>query len=85
MLNDFAFADLLFARAATFTIASCEIFLIPEYLKKYEIDSELRSKAKPIFTIYQIIWCMVVTILAMLPSASVAAYIDIAVMYGFTL
>jgi len=32
-----------------------------------------------------VVWCVVVTILVLLPSASPAAYINILIMYGFTL
>ena len=85
LLNDFSFIGLLFAGAGTLTFSFYEIFFIPEYLKKLEIGSQVRNKAKTIFTLYHIVWCVVVTILVMLPSASMAAYVDIFVMYGFTL
>ena len=84
LLTDFAFAGLLFAGAATLTFASYEIFLIPTYVRKLDIGSPLRKRAKNIFTIYHIVWCVVVTILVMLPSASPIAFINIFVMYGFT-
>jgi|TARA_B110000093_G_scaffold91553_1_gene99009 hypothetical protein len=84
MLNEFAFIGLLFAGAGTLTFASYEIFLIPKFLKTLEIGSSFRKRAKSIFTIYHIVWCIAVTILVLLPSASPAAYINIFVMYGFT-
>ena len=84
MLNEFAFIGLLFAGAGTLTFASYEIFLIPKFLKTLEIGSSLRKRAKSIFIIYHVVWCVVVTILVLLPSASPAAYINILIMYGFT-
>jgi hypothetical protein len=84
-LNEFAFIGLLFAGAGTLTFASYEIFFIPEFLKTLEIESSFRKRAKSIFIIYHIVWCIIVTILVLLPSASPAAYINIFVMYGFTI
>ena len=84
MLDGFAFTGLLFAGAGTLTFACYEIFLIPEFLKTLEIGSSLRKRAKSIFIIYHVVWCVVVTILVLLPSASPAAYINILIMYGFT-
>ena len=84
MLDGFALSGLLFAGAGTLTFACYEIFLIPEFLKTLEIGSSFRKRAKSIFTIYHIVWCIAVTILVLLPSASPAAYINIFVMYGFT-
>ena len=85
MLNGFAFIGLLFAGAGTLTFATYEIFIIPEFLKTLEIESSFRKKVKSIFIAYHIVWCIVVTILVLLPSASSAAYINIFVMYGFTI
>jgi len=85
MLNGFAFIGLLFAGAGTLTFATYEIFFIPEFLKTLEIESSFRKKVKSIFIAYHIVWCIVVTILVLLPSASPAAYINIFVMYGFTI
>ena len=85
MLNGFGFIGLLFAGAGTLTFAFYEIFFIPEFLKTLEIESSFRKKVKSIFIIYHIVWCIVVTILVLLPSASPAAYINIFVMYGFTI
>ena len=73
MLDGFAFTGLLFAGAGTLTFACYEIFLIPEFLKTLEIGSSLRKRAKSIFIIYHVEWCVVVTILVLLPSASPAA------------
>ena len=85
VLNQFAFMGLLFAGAGTLTFATYEIFSIPEFLKTYEIESSFRKKVKNIFTAYHIFWCVIVTILKLLPSASPAAYVNIVVMYGFTI
>ena len=85
VLNQFAFIGLLFAGAGTLTFASYEIFFIQEFLKTLEIESPFRKKVKNIFTAYHIVWCVIVTILALLPSASSAAYVNIVVMYGFTI
>ena len=85
MLNEFAFIGLLFAGAGTLTFASYEIFFIPEFLKTLEIESNFRKRVKSIFIAYHIAWCIVVTILVLLPSASPAAYVNIFVMYGFTI
>ena len=85
MLNEFAFIGLLFAGAGTLTFASYEIFFIPEFLKTLEIESNFRIRVKSIFIAYHIVWCIVVTILVLLPSASPAAYVNIFVMYGFTI
>ena len=85
MLNEFAFIGLLYAGAGTLTFAFYEIFLIPKFLKTLEIGSTFRKRAKSIFIIYHIVWCVVVTVLVLLPSASPAAFINIFVMYGFTI
>ena len=85
MLNGFAFIGLLFAGAGTLTFATYEIFIIPEFLKTLEIESSFRKKVKSIFIAYHIVWCIVVTILVLLPSASPVAYVNIFVMYGFTI
>ena len=85
MLNGFAFIGLLFAGAGTLTFAFYEIFFIPEFLKTLEKESFFRKKVKSIFTAYHIVWCIVVTILVLLPSASPGAYVNIFVMYGFTI
>tara|TARA_B100000767_G_C19485344_1_gene417936 strand:- start:130 stop:534 length:405 start_codon:yes stop_codon:yes gene_type:complete len=84
LLGDFAFVGLLFAGAATLTFCCYEIFLLPDILNTYEIGSVFRKRARMLFTIYHIVWCVVVTLLVLLPSAAPAAYIDIFVMYGFT-
>ena len=84
-LNGFAFIGLLFAGAGTLTFATYEIFIIPEFLKTLEIESSFRKKVKSIFIAYHIVWCIVVTILVLLPSASPVAYVNIFVMYGFTI
>jgi hypothetical protein len=81
---DLLLIGLLFAGAGTLTFAFYEIFLIPEFLKTLEIGSFFGKRAKSIFIIYHIVWCVVVTILVLLPSASPAAYINILIMYGFT-
>ena len=52
LLNDFSFIGLLFAGAGTLIFSFYEIFFIPEYLNKLEIGSQLRNKAKTIFTLY---------------------------------
>ena len=85
ILNGFAFIGLLFAGAGTLTFATYEIFFIPEFLKTLEIESSLRKKIKNIFVAYHIVWCLVVIILVLLPSASSVAYVNIFVMYGFTI
>ena len=85
MLNGFAFIGLLFAGAGTLTFATYEIFIIPEFLKTLEIESSFRKKVKSIFIAYHIVWCIIVTILVLLPSASPVAYVNIFVMYGFTI
>ena len=85
ILNGFAFTGLLFAGAGTLTFATYEIFFISEFLKTLEIESSLRKKIKNIFVAYHIVWCLVVTILVLLPSASSVAYVNIFVMYGFTI
>ena len=85
IINGFAFIGLLFAGAGTLTFATYEIFFIPEFLKTLEIESSHRKKIKNIFVAYHMVWCIVVTMLVLLPSASSVAYVNIFVMYGFTI
>ena len=85
IINGFAFIGLLFAGAGTLTFATYEIFFIPEFLKTLEIESSHRKKIKNIFVAYHMVWCIVVTMLVLLPSASLVAYVNIFVMYGFTI
>ena len=73
------------AGAGTLTFATYEIFFISEFLKTLEIESSFRKKIKNIFVAYHIVWCLIVTILVLLPSASSVAYVNIFVMYGFTI
>ena len=77
IINGFAFIGLLFAGAGTLTFATYEIFFIPEFLKTLEIESSHRKKIKNIFVAYHMVWCIVVTMLVLLPSASSVAYVNI--------
>lgn len=82
--SDFSKSACLFAAVAIASFASYEIFFLSSFLRK-NADKTNRKKIKNIFVGYHILWCMMITYIALFDGSKCNAWISVAVMYGFTL
>lgn len=77
--SKYSTASGLWIYCAIFTFSCYEMLLIPY------VPAEMQATIKKIFVVYHIPWCIVVTYCALQPGSDWSAWIDIPVMYGFTI
>ena len=73
----------LFAAVGIATFAVYEIFFFPSFLKNND-DVEIHKKVKILFVSYHILWCIMITYVALLDGTAWNAWLSVFVMFGFT-